>query len=71
MNLDLCVFWVSSLAYPNSLGTKSYVVVVVDTLGFKALETWQNMSSNHDCRDVEHINCNIFLIIKRMAIPTL
>jgi len=26
---DLCVFWVSSLAYPNSLGTKCYVVVVV------------------------------------------
>jgi len=27
---DLCVFWVSSLAYPNSLGTKGYVVVVDD-----------------------------------------
>jgi len=25
----VCVFWVSSLAYPNSLGTKDYVVVVV------------------------------------------
>ena len=23
-----CFFWVSSLAYPNSLGTKGYVVVV-------------------------------------------
>ena len=23
------IFWVSSLAYPNSLGTKGYVVVVV------------------------------------------
>ena len=23
------VFWVSSLAYPNSLGTKGYIVVVV------------------------------------------
>ena len=29
LNHDLCVFWVSSLAYPNSLGTKGYVVVVV------------------------------------------
>jgi len=29
LNRDLCVFWVSSLAYPNSLGTKGYVVVVV------------------------------------------
>ena len=25
----VCVFWVSSLAYPNSLGTKGVVVVVV------------------------------------------
>jgi len=25
----VCVFWVSSLAYPNSLGTKGFVVVVV------------------------------------------
>jgi hypothetical protein len=24
------LFWVSSLAYPNLLGTKGYVVVVVD-----------------------------------------
>jgi hypothetical protein len=24
-----CLFWVSSLAYPNLLGTKAYVVVVV------------------------------------------
>jgi hypothetical protein len=24
------LFWVSSLAYPNLLGTKCYVVVVVD-----------------------------------------
>ena len=29
LNHDLCVFWVSSLAYPNSLGTKGFVVVVV------------------------------------------
>jgi len=29
LNHDLCVFWVSSLAYPNSLGTKDFVVVVV------------------------------------------
>ena len=29
LNRDLCVFWVSSLAYPNSLGIKGYVVVVV------------------------------------------
>ena len=29
MNRELCFFWVSSLAYPNSLGTKGYVVVVV------------------------------------------
>ena len=29
LNYDLCVFLVSSLVYPNSLGTKSYVVVVV------------------------------------------
>jgi hypothetical protein len=28
-DLKDCVFWVSSLAYPNSLGTKSYVVDVV------------------------------------------
>ena len=26
LNLDLCVFWVSSLAYLNSLETKGYVV---------------------------------------------
>jgi hypothetical protein len=25
----MCLFWVSSLAYPNLLGTKGYVVVVV------------------------------------------
>ena len=31
---DLCVFWVSSLAYPNSLGTKGYVVVVVVVVVF-------------------------------------
>ena len=31
MNHDLCVFWVSSLTYPNSLGTKGFVVVVVRT----------------------------------------
>jgi hypothetical protein len=24
------LFWVSSLAYPNLLGTKGYVIVVVD-----------------------------------------
>ena len=29
LNHDICVFWVSSLAYPNLLGTKGYVVVVV------------------------------------------
>jgi len=28
LNRDLCVFWVSSLAYSNLLGTKDYVVVV-------------------------------------------
>ena len=28
LNRDICVFWVSSLACPNSLGTKDYVVVV-------------------------------------------
>ena len=26
---DPCFFWVSSLAYPNLLGTKGYVVVIV------------------------------------------
>ena len=29
MNHDLYFFWVSSLAYPNLLGKKGYVVVVV------------------------------------------
>jgi len=29
LNHDLCVFWVSSLAYPNSLRTKGFVVVVI------------------------------------------
>ena len=29
LNRDLCFFWVSSLAYPNLLGTKGYIVVVV------------------------------------------
>ena len=29
MNCNLCVFWISSLAYPNLLGKKGYVVVVV------------------------------------------
>ena len=29
LNHDLYFFWVSSLAYPNLLGKKSYVVVVV------------------------------------------
>ena len=33
LNHDLCVFWVSSLAYPNSLGTKGYVVVVIVVMG--------------------------------------
>jgi hypothetical protein len=28
------LFWVSSLAYPNLLGTKGYVVVVVDSQFF-------------------------------------
>jgi hypothetical protein len=28
-----CLFWVSSLAYPNLLGTKGYVVVVVVVTG--------------------------------------
>ena len=29
LNRDLCFFWVSSLAYPNLLGKKGYVVVAV------------------------------------------
>jgi len=29
LNRDLCFFWVSSLAHPNLLGKKDYVVVVV------------------------------------------
>ena len=29
LNHDLYFFWVSSLAYPNLLGKKCYVVVVV------------------------------------------
>ena len=29
LNHDLYFFWVSSLAYPNLLGKKGYVVVVV------------------------------------------
>jgi hypothetical protein len=29
------LFWVSSLAYPNLLGTKGYVVVVVVVVDFK------------------------------------
>ena len=29
LNCDLCFFWISSLAYPNSLGIKCYVIVVV------------------------------------------
>ena len=29
LNHDLCVFWVSSLIYPNSLGTKGYIVIVI------------------------------------------
>jgi len=33
------VSWVSSLAYPNSLGTKGYVVVVVVILKFKVFMT--------------------------------
>jgi hypothetical protein len=33
-----CLFWVSSLAYPNLLGTKGYVVVVV--------VFWVNLSQN-------------------------
>jgi len=33
LSFDLCLFWVSSLAYPNFLGKKGYVVVVdVDEL---------------------------------------
>jgi hypothetical protein len=39
------LFWVSSLAYPNLLGTKGYVVVVVEQiinqiLLTKVTETW-------------------------------
>jgi hypothetical protein len=33
------LFWVSSLAYPNLLGTKDYVVVVVVVVCF-ALDHW-------------------------------
>jgi hypothetical protein len=34
------LFWVSSLAYPNLLGTKGYVVVVVvAAVSFSALES--------------------------------
>ena len=29
LNHVLCVFWVSSLAYPNLLGTKGYAAAVV------------------------------------------
>ena len=29
LNRDFCFFWVSSLAYPNLLGAKGYVVFVV------------------------------------------
>jgi len=29
LNHDLYFFWVSSLAYPNLLGEKNYVVVVI------------------------------------------
>jgi hypothetical protein len=31
------LFWVSSLAYPNLLGTKGYVVVVVVLLDFEIM----------------------------------
>jgi hypothetical protein len=34
------LFWVSSLAYPNLLGTKGYVVVVVVDHYFIYLTTW-------------------------------
>ena len=33
----VCVFWVSSLAYPNSLGIKGYVAVVVVVLFVETL----------------------------------
>jgi hypothetical protein len=36
------LFWVSSLAYPNLLGTKGYVVVVVVCIGIEhQLETME------------------------------
>jgi len=34
LNHDLYFFWVSSLAYPNLLGKKGYVVVVVVVVHF-------------------------------------
>jgi hypothetical protein len=33
------LFWVSSLAYPNLLGTKGYVVVVVVVVVVMCIET--------------------------------
>jgi hypothetical protein len=43
------LFWVSSLAYPNLLGTKGYVVVVVAVAttrpNIQIVYTWQK---NHD-----------------------
>ena len=37
------IFWVSSLAYPNSLGTKGYVVVVVVVV-VVVIEVWNEGS---------------------------
>jgi hypothetical protein len=34
------LFWVSSLAYPNLLGTKGYVVVVVEKWGIDLEEKY-------------------------------
>jgi hypothetical protein len=41
------LFWVSSLAYPNLLGTKGYVVVVVVVVVVEVLLSIDTMRFSH------------------------
>jgi len=50
LNHDLYFFWVSSLAYPNLLGKKGYVVVVVvDKLHKEKyiIRVWMKVAPNY------------------------
>jgi hypothetical protein len=52
------LFWVSSLAYPNLLGTKGYVVVVVVVENFG----WPSNFSAHQALAVEFFRAGSFQV---------